>query len=257
MHYIIGDTHGHYTCLMELLEKLNLTAEDTVILVGDILDRAPSPEEQKNLIDWCLENITPDGPFQMVLGNHELEHDKIITSTKKLVERLKPNEPWQSDYAYDYLFTRDHRYNFYQTCREMEIDLDMLHDLIQSLPLFKELEIDDKKYFVTHSWLLTKSHIGIEEYLNGEITAEDFDIEESVWDRVDNSCSYPTDYFVIHGHTPTITYEGTAEIDRKEQNINIDCGLFVRDMEGVGNLAAYCIETDAVTYLYKEEKEEE
>ena len=60
MHYIIGDTHGHYSCLMELLEKLNLKEDDIVTLVGDVCDRAPNAKEQAKLLRWCFENISKE-----------------------------------------------------------------------------------------------------------------------------------------------------------------------------------------------------
>ena len=56
--FVIGDVHGHYTFLMQLLSKLQLEKDDVVYLVGDILDRAPSPEEQRDMIDWCINNVT-------------------------------------------------------------------------------------------------------------------------------------------------------------------------------------------------------
>ena len=68
MHYVIGDIHGCYNRFMELLNKLYLKEDDIVILIGDIIDRG---KQSPQMLKWAMENITADGRFQMVLGNHE------------------------------------------------------------------------------------------------------------------------------------------------------------------------------------------
>lgn len=61
---IIGDIHG---CLAEaecLVNQLNTTAgTDRVILLGDLIDRGPSPVEA---VRWARRNN-----FETILGNHE------------------------------------------------------------------------------------------------------------------------------------------------------------------------------------------
>src|SRR5205085_11577113 len=40
-HIIIGDIHGCFTELLELLERVHLTDDDIVVSVGDLVDRGP------------------------------------------------------------------------------------------------------------------------------------------------------------------------------------------------------------------------
>ena len=43
MNYVISDIHGCYEEFMELLEKISFSEEDNLFILGDVLDRGPSP----------------------------------------------------------------------------------------------------------------------------------------------------------------------------------------------------------------------
>lgn len=60
MHYVIGDIHGCYNELVQLLAKLDLTSEDVVYFVGDFVDRSKSAEDDMNLREFLLEALTED-----------------------------------------------------------------------------------------------------------------------------------------------------------------------------------------------------
>lgn len=65
--FIIGDIHGCYDELEELLDKAGLADEDEIIAVGDLIDRGPySPR----VLDWF--RSTPNA--RSIMGNHERKH---------------------------------------------------------------------------------------------------------------------------------------------------------------------------------------
>jgi len=67
--YVIGDIHGCYTQFTELRERIeNNDADAVFILAGDIVGRGP---EDEKILSWAYENITLNGKYQMVLGNHD------------------------------------------------------------------------------------------------------------------------------------------------------------------------------------------
>ena len=79
--YIIGDIHGCYAKLNDLLEKISFNPyQDKLISVGDIINRGPNSLAVIELLS-SLPN------FQMVLGNHDLHllilHNKIIKPRAK------------------------------------------------------------------------------------------------------------------------------------------------------------------------------
>jgi serine/threonine protein phosphatase 1 len=65
----IGDVHGNLPALDDLLGKLELTPEDTLIFLGDLIDRGP---DTKGCLDRLVRLQTEAPcPVRFVLGNHE------------------------------------------------------------------------------------------------------------------------------------------------------------------------------------------
>lgn len=67
--YVIGDVHGCLSELSALVESLPLAPGDTVVFLGDYIDRGP---DSKGVIDYLLE-LRERGEQQTVFlrGNHE------------------------------------------------------------------------------------------------------------------------------------------------------------------------------------------
>lgn len=43
MHYVMSDLHGCYQEYREALEKINFNEQDTLYVLGDVVDRGPEP----------------------------------------------------------------------------------------------------------------------------------------------------------------------------------------------------------------------
>lgn len=70
MHYAIGDVHGCYQAMKKLIGKIEREDADAqFILIGDVIDRGGETPE---VLEWCMKNVTRDGKYQMLMGNHEL-----------------------------------------------------------------------------------------------------------------------------------------------------------------------------------------
>lgn len=65
--FAIGDIHGCHVALDVLLENLQLTGDDTVIIVGDAVDRGPGT---KQTLDTLLE-LEQRCKLRYIRGNHE------------------------------------------------------------------------------------------------------------------------------------------------------------------------------------------
>lgn len=63
----IGDIHGCDTALETLLGQLQITLEDTVVLLGDVVDRGPGTRQ---VIDRLIE-LQTQCQLLFVMGNHE------------------------------------------------------------------------------------------------------------------------------------------------------------------------------------------
>lgn len=63
---IIGDIHGCYFELMDLVEKSGISTNDQIIALGDLMDRGP---DSPAVIDFFRSTNT-----RSVMGNHEQKH---------------------------------------------------------------------------------------------------------------------------------------------------------------------------------------
>ena len=62
----IGDIHGCHKVFADLLDKLDLRADDRVVLLGDLISRGP---DSGKVVELAREHATAS-----LLGNHELRH---------------------------------------------------------------------------------------------------------------------------------------------------------------------------------------
>lgn len=66
--FAISDIHGCYDSMMALMEQLPINKEDTVVFLGDYVDRGP---KTKNVIDQCMKWEKENPHWQFLYGNHE------------------------------------------------------------------------------------------------------------------------------------------------------------------------------------------
>jgi hypothetical protein len=62
---VVGDIHGCYDELMELLQKVSFGTADRVVAVGDLITKGPKNRE-------VLDLFMRDARFRTVMGNHDL-----------------------------------------------------------------------------------------------------------------------------------------------------------------------------------------
>lgn len=71
-HVIVGDVHGQRATLRRLLQVVDLDPRDTLVLVGDVVDRgADSVGAVRD-----LRALAARQPVVLVKGNHEFKHEK-------------------------------------------------------------------------------------------------------------------------------------------------------------------------------------
>jgi serine/threonine protein phosphatase 1 len=79
---IIGDIHGCYDELVELMAAVVPAASDRIVSVGDLVDRGPKSPE---VVQWFR-----DRPEAVVLmGNHERKHVRSVLTYAQKITRLQ------------------------------------------------------------------------------------------------------------------------------------------------------------------------
>lgn len=107
---VIGDIHGCYDELVQLLEKVSLAGDDRVVAVGDLTVKGPKNRP-------VLDLFSSDSRFSSVIGNHDLA---LVQHWQGKAASLKPSQ----ERAFNELDTPDNRYLRYLSSLPFLIDLD-------------------------------------------------------------------------------------------------------------------------------------
>ncbi len=67
MTYVVGDIHGMYRPLAELIKKLPLSENDEMVFLGDYIDRGPASKE---VVDFLI-SLSKSYKTVFIKGNHE------------------------------------------------------------------------------------------------------------------------------------------------------------------------------------------
>ena len=206
---------------MELLKKIRFKADDTLYILGDILDRGPHPVKTLQLI-MKMPNVV------CLVGNHELMALECLgflmqeitdMSIEALDEKMLDNiVTWQ--------------YNGSKTT-------------LDEFDLYAELSVGDKEYLLVHAGLGNFSP---------EKDIEDYSLHDIVWARADYGVKYFDDVYVVSGHTPTQMIDDNPRpgyIYRHNNHIAIDCGAYIPG----GRLAAICLDTGEEFYAENDDRE--
>lgn len=116
---VVGDLHGCYDELIELLESVSFTEEDRVVCVGDLVTKGPKNRE-------VLDLFMNDARFRTVIGNHDLALRRKWSGEKV---KLKPSQK--------------------ATHQELKIDKDKYLPFLNKLPF----TIDLGTHLVVHAGL--------------------------------------------------------------------------------------------------------
>ncbi|QEM13913.1 metallophosphoesterase [Mucilaginibacter rubeus] len=87
--FVVGDIHGCHDELIALVKKIGLTDEDTLISVGDIVDRG---NKSKAVYEYL--KYRPN--TKVLIGNHERKHLNSVLSYAQEIVKVQFAEDYQS-----------------------------------------------------------------------------------------------------------------------------------------------------------------
>jgi serine/threonine protein phosphatase 1 len=90
---VVGDIHGRFAELTELLNRFSLRDDDLLVSVGDLVDRGPDPGSVVRLFQERPNSIA-------VMGNHERKHVRGIHSYAEEITRPQPGGSYPSAVAW-------------------------------------------------------------------------------------------------------------------------------------------------------------
>lgn len=233
MIYVVSDIHGMYDKYIEMLDVIDLKDEDTLFVLGDVIDRGK--DSLKILMDMMYRsNVIP------ILGNHEYMALSLLkkmnsTITDELVEEVDNEEFIQL--MTDWLANGGGTTFTEFTNLNTEERLSIL-DYLEEFRLYDEVTVNSIDYVLVHAGL---DNFSKDKQLN------DYSIYELIWNSLDYSKKYYEDKVIITGHTPVqkimndVSY---CSIYKNNNNIAIDCGCIYE-----GKLAILCLDTMKEYYI--------
>lgn len=253
--YVVGDIHGHYDEWIELKSRIEKDDPNAkFILLGDIEDRGPKSFE---MIEWAMNNITKDGKYQMVIGNHELIKIQWIQKIKRwmLCNGLEVINLKEKNYP-------EEQYNFEQLFIDRNLgfeDIEKVTNWFNSLDYYKCMNINGQNFIIAHA-NIPYSMVDYEKSIIKD-KLDRFQKEYIVWNRDVDGFDKLADTILINGHCPTVldcgfpfnikyTKDMMGKAFYSANRINIDCGLAYRKYYPQGNLLALRLDDLKEIYLY-------
>jgi serine/threonine protein phosphatase 1 len=248
MKYVCSDIHGCYERYNKLLDKINFTDEDTLYILGDVIDR--NPEGIRILLDIMnRKNVV------LLMGNHEsFMYDFLMKSKNEY------DEPWVDNGLRDIWFAACNGGAVtYKAFLELDTDTqNEIYKYLGTLPYICLVNIGDKKYHLSHTGTIANV-LDQQIWYRKDLTSVGREriiwyspYRSDCWLSLDN---YPADYTCLIGHVPVqrIYYDETdykAHIDDNLIDIDGGCAYYSDEGDGVKTaLICYCLDTDEFTYI--------
>lgn len=231
MLYAMSDLHGEYEKYLAMLEKIKFSQEDTLYLLGDLVDRGPEPVK-------ILQDIMQRPNVYPLLGNHEVMAVYIL---KQLLVEVTEETISQVDaYLMENIMLWQ-RNGGGVTLEQFQAlpprERRQLLEFMEGFGWYETVDVGERAFLLVHA--------GLGNYRPGK-KLEEYSLEELTMVRPDYQTQYfPDDsIYVLSGHTPTKLLSGKWEIYHSHNNIVLDCGAAIG-----GRLACLCLDTMEEFYL--------
>ncbi len=231
MLYAMSDLHGEYQKYLAMLEKIKFSQEDTLYLLGDLVDRGPEPVK-------ILQDIIKRPNVYPLLGNHEVMAIYIL---KQLLLEVTEETISQVDtYLMENIFIWQ-RNGGGVTLEQFQAlpprERRQLLEFMEGFGWYETVDVGQRAFLLVHA--------GLGNYRPGK-KLEEYSLEELTMVRPDYQTQYfPDDsIYILSGHTPTKLLSGKWEIYHSHNNIVLDCGAAIG-----GRLACLCLDTMEEFYL--------
>lgn len=203
MVYIMSDIHGCYDEFIEMLEKIDFKDEDTLYILGDVIDRGPEPIK---VLDYIMNHKN----IEMILGNHEF----------MMLDYFKEKEYGISSKSFKYakdLWLRNGGEITLEKLGECsEEKINEYIEFIKNLPYFKVLESKKDKYLLVHAGI-SPYDLPLKENIQNQT------LDDLLWVRDDFLMSEKKlSFTIIFGHTPTQNaYKKVYMVDKMLQRLKV------------------------------------
>ena len=237
MIYAMSDIHGCYEKYRDMLETIKFAADDTLYVLGDVLDRGP--DGFKILLDMAARpNVIG------LLGNHELLAAAVLPSLLRTMRQgeEQPLSKAEQEQMQEWI-QNGGKASILQFLQLGGEEMETVCEYLPELSAYEEITVQGRQFLLVHAGL---------EHFSPARSLEEYDLEDFLFCRPDLDAAYFPDKTLVFGHTPTrLLYQKIGEPGQPERifhrgmMIGIDCGCAYPG----GRLGCLCLDTMEEFYV--------
>lgn len=229
MIYCCSDIHGMYDKYIKLLEVIDLKDDDTLFVLGDIVDRGE--DSIKIIMDMMKRpNVI------CLIGNHDY---MAMLNFKFLLSKISEDTVKETNFEIlTKWFKSGGKTTFDEFVKLNRQQIKEIMDYMSEFRLYATVNVNNQDYVLVHGGLANFSE---KRELN------DYDLYEIIFERTDYHKQYFKDKYLVTGHTPTCLIhqeENNFKIYKGNHHIAIDCGAVYG-----GYLGAICLNNGKEFYV--------
>ena len=236
MIYVMSDIHGNKERFDSIMSQIDLTQEDTLYVLGDVIDRFPDGVR-------ILRQLMKMPNVKLLIGNHEYMMLNALDTDLQFSE-MGPQQ--RMTYTYNLsLWYRNGGKVTHNYLKHIRKDIRKeIFTYLQSLPLYYDIEVNGMQYKLVHAAPIDKYG----EWDHGHYINEK---EFAVWHRIEELLELPDNYTLVFGHTPTIYFQNSnpTSIWYGQNRICIDCGAGYSRADNIQTRLA-CLRLDDYKEFY-------
>ena len=228
MIYAMSDLHGCYDKYIKMLKKINFSDNDTLYILGDIVDRGPDGIK-------ILKDIIKRQNVIVIEGNHDYSASRILRMFFMPADDSE-YETAKSLYAFWRIDGGKPTYESFVLLPPEEQK--KILSYMNSFLIYDEISVNGNTFFMAHTVPERERMHNFKNLFRQEFIAGEPEYEKIYFD----------DKLIVTGHTPTgfIDPEYKGRIMQKNNHIAIDCGAVFGNPLG-------CICLDTLEEFYVEE----
>lgn len=142
--YVISDVHGHYGAFIDMLDLIGMSSNDTLWVLGDIIDRGPNSVE---MLRFAAENARKYENIHFLIGNHEqMMLDSIALASKRRTT----------------FWTEHEGRSTIAEINDARLDADWIDEILYPwlccLPYYKHIKVNNNDYMLVHAGFSPSSY---------------------------------------------------------------------------------------------------
>lgn len=230
MIYAVSDIHGCYEKYRELLRAISFGKNDTLYVLGDVIDRGP--DGFQILLDMAQRPNVIN-----IMGNHEA----MAIDALSYLSGSRLTSDGDGEKAVKLWFCNGGEVSLLDYLQLDSEQKQVIWGYLLAMPLYKELEVNSRRFLMLHG--------GLDNFFP-ERPLNDYAADEILWCRPNPDTTYYADRYVVFGHTPVQLLtdgkeSGPAKIYHNGNAIDIDCGCVFLG----GRLGCLCLDTMEEIYI--------